>query len=307
MIGKYALARWRRRSGKLIALTFDDGPSRFTGELLDGLRDRGAAATFFMTGKNGIESGIGILNGHEALLARMWEEGHQLANHTCRHADWRTLSEEEISSETAAVEELLFGAAGGRYSCFVRTPGGVVNQAVRSRVSAPIIRWSVDPEDWKYRDADRVCDSILSHAENGSIVLTHDIYKTSVEAALRAIDALKKQGFAFVTVAELLRRTGVFPLGGEVYSRGNAVRFPLPAYEAPSAAVSSSSPAGTFQVTCSGPKGLSLYYTTDGSFPRLSDRLYTGPVFVEPGAVFTAVGIDKWGTRTAVFRTELAP
>lgn len=99
---------------KLIAFTFDDGPSSYTGALLDGLRTRGAAATFFMTGRNGDGGTCGIQNGHEALLSRMWEEGHQLANHTYRHAALEELPEERISAEVTAVERLIFQAAGGK-------------------------------------------------------------------------------------------------------------------------------------------------------------------------------------------------
>ncbi len=283
------------RRPKLIAFTFDDGPSPYTGMLLDGLRDRGAAATFFMTGENGTGGTCGIKNGYETLLARMWEEGHQLANHTCRHADFQSLTEEEIASETAGVERLIFEAAGGDFRCFVRTPGGVVNETVSRSVNAPIIRWSVDPTDWKHRDAELVYNSLLSHAKDRSIVLLHDIYVTSVEAALRAIDTLGKQGFTFVTVADLLRRTGVRPVNGTVYSKGGEKRFPLPAYRTPHVVLKK---RNTLKITCSVPPGLSLYYTTDGSYPRLSSHQYDGPVIVEQGTVFTVIGVDEWGTRT---------
>lgn len=283
---------------KLIAFTFDDGPSQYTGALLDGLRDRGAAATFFMTGENGTGGVCGIKNGHEALLARMWEEGHQLANHTYRHADFRSLTEEQIAAEVSGVEDLIFEAAGGVFRCFVRTPGGFVNDAVLRSVNAPIIRWSPGPFDWKYRDTGYVYDELLSCARHGAIILLHDLYETTVEAALRAIDALKEQGFAFVTAAELMRRTGIHMINGAVYYKGKDKRFPHPAYEAPAASVSEVSRGGSFQVSCSQPNGLPLRCTTDGSFPRLSDHLYTGPVSVEPGTVFTAIGVDEWGTRT---------
>lgn len=283
---------------KLIALTFDDGPSQYTGALLDALRARGAAATFFMTGENGTGGTCGVRNGYEALLARMWEEGHQLANHTYRHADFESLTEEQIAAEVSGVEDLILEAAGGGFRCFVRTPGGVVNEVVSRGVNAPMILWSVDPMDWKYRDADCVYHRLLSNARHGAVVLLHDLYETTVEAVPRAIDALKEQGFAFVTVAELMRRTGVRIINGAVYRRGKDKRFPRPAYKAPTASVSEVSRGGPFRVACSQPDGLPLRCTTDGSFPRLSDRLYTGPVSVEPGTVFTAVGVDEWGTRT---------
>lgn len=303
LFGIRDLLKNRGTRPKLIAFTFDDGPSFYTGALLDGLRTRGAAATFFMTGRNGDGGTCGIQNGHEALLARMWEEGHQLANHTYRHAALEELPEERISAEVTAVERLIFQAAGGSYSCFVRTPSGVTNETILRRVNAPLILWSVDALDWKYRDADAVYSRLLAQAENGSIVLLHDLYETSVDGALRAVDTLKKRGYEFVTVAELLRRTGLLPVNGAVYSKAGD-RLSKGPYPKPGLSALKDRDGGPVSILCSAPEGLAVYYTTDGSFPRLCSRRYTGPVPVEPGTVLTAAGIDEWGTRTppAVFR-----
>lgn len=115
---------------------------------------------------------------------------------------------------------------------------------------------------------------------------------------MRGIDALKEQGYEFVTVSELMRRTGVDLTDGTAYLKAkNKIVF-RPAYEAPSVTVSESSSSGLLEVTCQVSSELPVYYTTDGSYPRLSDQLYSGSVLVEPGTKFTAVGIDKWGTRT---------
>lgn len=296
---KLAIKKYAKR--KLIAFTFDDGPSQYTEALLDELKVRKAAVTFFMTGENGIRSTYGIKNKHEALLSRMWEEGHQMANHTYQHASFDKLSAEEIVSEVTRVEELIFRAIGGSYTCFVRTPGGYINETILRNVNAPIILWSVDTLDWKHRDADYVYHKILSCAKNGSIVLMHDMYKTSIDGALRAVDALQEQGYEFVTVSELMRRTGIGLTPGVVYSGANGRRGFRPAYKAPAIAAKSCS-TGVFQITCSVSHGLSAYYTTDGSYPRLSDKIYDGTVFAEPGTVFTAIGVDKWGMRTPTAR-----
>ena len=97
----------------------------------------------------------------------------------------------------------------------------------------PIILWSVDPLDWKYRNADTVYNNIIKGAHDGAIVLTHDIYQTSVQGALRAIDTLKAQGYEFVTVAELLRRRSITPQNGVVYTSAPNKGTNLPAYTAP--------------------------------------------------------------------------
>lgn len=283
---------------KLIALTFDDGPSSYTEALLDGFRDRHVVGTFFMNGENGTGGTCGIKNGHEALLSRMWEDGHQMANHTYRHSSLRDLPVDQILSEVASVEELIFRAAGGEFECFVRTPYGYVNKMITDNVDAPIILWSANTQDWKYRDADYVYNKILSCARGGAILLMHDIYKSSVEGALRAVDALKEKKYEFVTVSELMRRTGVRLEKGTVYSRAKRGFHCLPSYQAPEVKSKKGSPCGLVEISCSAPAGLSVYYTTDGTYPKLSGHRYNKAVLVEAGTVFTAIGVDQWGTRT---------
>ena len=287
-------------STKLIAFTFDDGPSPYTAGLLDGLKARGASATFFMTGVNG---GSGIVN-QGAVLTRMRDEGHQLANHTYSHiVPFNTQSAATISSQVGQVEQLLFRYMGGSYTDMVRTPGGALGTTVQNTVAAPIISWSVDTLDWKYRNADTVYQNILSGARDGAIVLLHDLYPTSITGALRAIDTLKSQGYEFVTVAELLRRRGVTPVNGRVYTSAPNQGVNLPAYSAP--VITSAAGTDGVQVTLtSQSSGVPLYYTTDGTVPHLGSARYTGPITITQDTTFTVVGIDQCGTRTpAAVRT----
>jgi len=279
---------------KLIAFTFDDGPNRYTAGLLDGLEARGVVATFFMNGANG----AGGTSNYPELLARMREDGDQLANHTYSHASFSRLSAEKMKSEVAGVEAYLFDAMGGSYTDFVRTPGGAVNSAVRGNVDAPIILWSVDPVDWKYRNADTDYKNVVRGAKDGAIVLMHDLYKPSVEAALRAIDTLKERGYEFVTVAELLRRRGITPQAGHVYTSAPDSGVDLPAYCAPVLASRTDYAACAAEVTLTSPDGVQLYYTTDGTTPTLASAKYTGPFLLRGDVTVTAAGIDGYGTRT---------
>ena len=287
---------------KLIAFTFDDGPSAYTATLLDGLKARGAKATFFMNGTNGSH---GIVN-HKDLLTRMRDEGHQLANHTYQHLiPFDSYGASTISSEVSRVESLLFERMGGSYTDMVRTPGGATGGAVKSSVAAPIILWSVDPLDWKYRNANTVYNNIIKGAHDGAIVLTHDIYQTSVQGALRAIDTLQAQGYEFVTVAELLRRRGITPQNGAVYTSAPNKGTNLPAYTAPTI---TSTPGDngvsvTFSTTDT---GLTLYYTTSAASPHLGSQKYTGPITITQDTTFTVVGIDQYGTRTPVTTKTVA-
>lgn len=293
-----AAVLYARSRPKLIALTFDDGPSPCTEALLDGLAERGVPATFFMTGENGEGGRCGVNNGNQALLDRMWAEGHQLANHTYRHLRLKELSAAEITAEVSGVEDAIFQAVGGRFRCMVRTPEGQTGEIISDTVSAPIILWTADSLDWKYRDADFVAEGIPACAESGCIVLAHDLYETTVEGVLRAVDALEDQGYTFVTVAELLRRTGVDPADGQIYQEGGRGLLIRPAYDAPKLKASEDREAGGTAFTCSAAKGLAVHYTTDESYPKLSDPILEGSVTLEAGTVLTAVGVDDWGTRT---------
>ena len=193
---------------KLLAITFDDGPGKYTGALLDGLAERGVHATFFVNGVNA--------SGWPETLRRIVREGHQLANHTYNHKNLNTCSAQTVAYEISAVQALIT-AAGGDENAYIRAPYGNANKTVKSVVTAPLIYWSVDPEDWKYRDADTVCEHIVSAVKDGDIVLLHDIYQSSVEGAQKAIQALKADGYTFVTVEQLLNARGEAE-SGEVYS-----------------------------------------------------------------------------------------
>ena len=207
---------------KLLAITFDDGPGKYTGALLDGLAERGVHATFFVNGVNA--------SGWPETLKRIVDEGHQLANHTYNHKNLNTCSAQTVQYEISAVQTLIT-AAGGDDNAYIRAPYGNANRTVRSVVTAPLIYWSVDPEDWKYRNAETVRKNILSGVFDGAIILVHDIYKTSVDGALAAIDELQAEGYEFVTVRELLLRRGIAPEAATVYysAKNNGINLPADA------------------------------------------------------------------------------
>ena len=195
---------------RYIALTFDDGPSsEATPLLLDGLKERGAHATFFLIGDQ--------IAGAEELVLRMQDEGHQIGNHTFSHVRLDRSSSagmEELSKTDALLRELL-GA--GEY--WIRPPWGFVSDAVRQSVDVPLIYWAVDTEDWSVLNSGKVARKIVQNVQDGDIVLLHDIYPSSVEAALQAIDELSAQGYQFVTVEELFALNGITPQSGRFYVR----------------------------------------------------------------------------------------
>lgn len=197
---------------KLVALTFDDGPSGAnTPALLDGLARRGVHATFFLVGS--------MVEQHPELAVRLAREGHQLGIHTYDHnpaTGLRGLSDAQFDAQAGKTLRIL-AALTGQTEYALRPPYGFVDEGVKRNAPGPVILWSVDPEDWRYRNTEQVTGHILSHVQDGDIVLLHDIFPTSVEAALQVVDALQAQGWHFVTVNELLALRGVEAQRGEVY------------------------------------------------------------------------------------------
>lgn len=193
----------------LVALTFDDGPSRSTTtKLLDGLAQRGVRATFFLVGE--------MIPGNEDLVERMEAEGHQIGVHTYDHVWLTSLNAADFQAQVGRTRALLTGIL-DREGFPLRPPYGGVDDGVKKRAGSAIILWSVDPEDWKYQDAARVAAHVVSQAEDGDIILLHDIYPASVEAALDIVDVLHQRGFLFATVEELAAARHVELTPGQVY------------------------------------------------------------------------------------------
>ncbi len=198
-----------------VALTFDDSPNREnTQRLLDGLKERGAKATFFIIGEQ--------VEGNEDLLRRMVDEGHQIGNHTYTHRRLDTTGAvglEEVQRTDAALR-----AAVGDGVFWVRPPWGFASPETLREIGVPLVYWSVDTEDWSVRDTQKIAERLEREVRSGDIVLLHDAYDTSVDAALQAIDALGARGFRFVTLQELFERFGVEPEAGKLYSRPDTIR-----------------------------------------------------------------------------------
>lgn len=279
------------RGGKLIALTFDDGPGPYTNRLLDGLAERGVKVTFFVQGMNADVYGNTI--------RRIYTEGHQLASHTYNHPTLSTQSDSEVRWQVNRTEEILNGKLGKSFHYILRPPYGDYTSRVLSLINTPAIIWSVDPVDWKYRNANTVRDNILSGAFDGAIVLAHDIHSTTVDGALMAIDQLLAQGYEFVTVNELYRRRGRSMTNGELYYSCKPNGTDLGAISAPT--ITTTAVYGGYQVELTADSGTKIYYTTDGSDPLFYGREYTGAFTLSVGQTIKAVAAYNLnGSRSAV-------
>lgn len=197
---------------KYVALTFDDGPKPGTTDrLLDGLRERGASATFFLVGEQAVAA--------PELVKRMKEEGHQIGNHTWSHVRLEGKKKIEIRADIENMDNFLSALLGeGEY--WLRPPYGAIEPALETSISVPMVKWSVDTRDWESRNKEKIVQAALSAVEPDSIILLHDIYAPSVDAALEIVDRLQAEEYWFVTVEELLRLNGVTPQPGVLYRTG---------------------------------------------------------------------------------------
>ena len=179
-----------------IAITFDDGPSsRYTGRLLDGLKERSVKASFFLIGENAEENPV--------LVERIYKEGHLIGNHTYSHVQMTNLSEEAAVREIEKTDQVI-SAITGEHVAYMRPPFGAWQRELEVRMEVLPVLWSVDPLDWTTENVDEIVSKVVTEVEEGDIILLHDCYASSVEAALRIVDILQKEGYEFVTVDRLL-------------------------------------------------------------------------------------------------------
>jgi len=176
-----------------VALTFDDGPSFYTEGLLDTLKEHNVKATFFVLGTQ--------VRIQSETVQRMFREGHQIGNHTWDHPNLTRMSDDQIREQLQLTDNLIAQII-GESTPFMRPPYGAYNDNVLAASGLPIIFWSVDPLDWKDRDAATVAARIVD-APAGAIILSHDIHKSTVEAVPAIIAALKSRGIHMVTVTKL--------------------------------------------------------------------------------------------------------
>lgn len=264
---------------KLIALTFDDGPSSsHTGKLLDGLKELDAKVTFFMIGQNA--------QANLDLVQRAYDEGHEVANHTWSHPDLTGQGYSGTQYQLSETQKVLDKVCGVGTKYIMRPPGGSYNSTVCSAAGMPLIYWSVDTNDWKYRNYSHVYNHIINNASDGAIILCHDIHSNTIPAALDAIKTLQARGYEFVTVSELFRRKGVEMENGTVYKKCSEatvlgeVAAPVITYEAD---------VDGARITIESPSGAPVYYTTDGSRINQESKVYTGSFVVECPVTITAV------------------
>lgn len=185
----------------MLALTFDDGPGKYTDTLLDCLEEYNAHATFFMLGE--------CVSVYPDPVKRMVEIGCEIGSHSWDHPNLTSLSLDQVAKQFADTDQALLNACGQK-ATVARAPYGAASQNIFATVGKPFFMWSMDTLDWSLLNASAVYDTVLNgDLTDGSIILMHDIHETSVQAALDIIPALIEQGYRLVTLSELAAAKGV--------------------------------------------------------------------------------------------------
>lgn len=181
---------------KEVALTFDDGPGgKSTARLLEELKKRDVRATFFVVGEK--------IEGNEDLIKQMYDDGHIIGNHTFTHTILTSIPKEKAFEEIYKTNELIEEITGERVK-YIRPPCGNWDKEMLYEIDMTPVFWSVDPLDWRTENVTAVVNSVVEDVNDGDVILFHDIYESSVTAAIEVVDRLQAQGYVFVTIDEIL-------------------------------------------------------------------------------------------------------
>jgi peptidoglycan/xylan/chitin deacetylase (PgdA/CDA1 family) len=193
----------------MVALTFDDGPSIYTPAILKQLKKYNAHATFFVVGER--------VSSYAKTIKQANKQGCEIGSHSYSHANLGTASAATIDSQLNKTEKRIKKIL-GFYTPIMRPPYGSINDTLRKRVGKPMILWSIDTLDWKTRNANSTVKAIMSKVKDGDIVLMHDLYSASRDAALTVIPKLIKKGYQLVTVSEMADYKGYTLQDGKAYT-----------------------------------------------------------------------------------------
>ena len=194
----------------MVALTYDDGPSRqVTPRILDALKEVEGAATFFVLGSRAVN--------HQDLLQRMVEEDSEIGNHTFGHVDLTRQNASQILDQLDACWQVMEEMGLTIPQRLLRPTFGAYNDFLRATAPYPLILWSVDTRDWAHQNVDRSVRMVQQTVQDGDIILMHDMYEQTAEASEQIIRWLSDQGFQLVTVSELFEARGILLKPGEIY------------------------------------------------------------------------------------------
>ena len=196
------------KDAKLVAFTFDDGPSKYTLDIINILEEYNASATFFEVGYN--------IKAHPEITKEVSDRGFEVANHTTDHSKLTKLTETKYLSKIND-NNALFKELTGKDMPYLRPPYGSYNDKIKASAGVPIVTWSLDTRDWESRNKDKVIEMVINNIKEGDIILFHDLYESTRDAVKELMPLLKEQGYQAVSVGELFKSKGITLEAGTSY------------------------------------------------------------------------------------------
>lgn len=180
---------------KTVAITFDDGPSsKYNSLFLKTLAENKAHGTFFMVGT--------MMYSCQKCVYDTYQSGNEVASHTYNHINMKNSSIADVYHSIQKTDDLFYQITGDHIK-YVRPPYGAYNKTNLENVDYPLILWNMDTEDWRYKDVDRIVNYVMENVQDGSIILMHELYETSLEALKIILPKLYAEGYQVVSVSEL--------------------------------------------------------------------------------------------------------
>ena len=134
--------------------------------------------------------------------------GNLIGSHTYNHKNLFELNNNQIVDEIKKTNNVIKEVTGSN-TLYLRPPYGNTNKNIKNLANMYNILWDLDTEDWKYKDKNKIAKYIIDNAHDGGIILLHDLYETSIDGALLAMEELSKNGYAFVTIEEMATLKGI--------------------------------------------------------------------------------------------------
>lgn len=198
------------KNKKTIAFTFDDGPSgEYTIDIVNELLKNKARATFFMVGSK--------MYTYEKSLLYAYQNKMEIGSHTYNHINLKK-AKETLAKEELEKTDILYNEITGSNIKLLRPPYGAYNDKTLKNYDYAFITWNIDTNDWRYRNSKYIEEHILSHVTDGSVILMHDSYKTTVEAVRNVLPKLYALNYQVVSVSDLAAIKGYTLENHKVYS-----------------------------------------------------------------------------------------
>ncbi len=179
---------------KVVALTFDDGPSIYTDRIIEYLHDNDCVGTFFVLGNK--------VNDYKDVIIKSINYGNEIGNHSYNHKWLIKLKKEEVKEQVEKTQNIIKEKT-GYVPVLLRPTYGSVNSTLKEITDLEIALWNVDTLDWKYRSTDKIVSRATKNLKDGNIILMHDIYKRSFNALKKIVPIIKEKGYKCVTISEL--------------------------------------------------------------------------------------------------------